>query len=144
MGRERITKGDHATGVISTDISQGKLEALMDGVAAAAAFDRLPSRCRSVGMLGFLAKYWEFGEIKIGTVKRNMRGEYTAWIIEVIGNVCACASDLKRDGHDVAIEGLNSISIIPPGSEELSAMKFRIGLINLRKRLQEHYPNLSL
>lgn len=89
-------------------------------------------------------RYWKLGASKKGTVKRMRRGEYNGVIYEVSGNVCACAGEMRRRGHDVAIESLHSISIIPPGSKELGAAAFEYGVERLQKRLQKRYPGIGL
>ena len=72
------------------------------------------------------------------------RGEYNGVFYDVFGNVCACAGEMRRRGHDVAIESLHSISIIPPGSKELGAAEFQHGVEMLQKRLQKRYPGIGL
>lgn len=72
------------------------------------------------------------------------RGEYRGIIFEVFGNVCACAEEMRRRGHDVGIESLHSISVVPPGSKELGALAFQQGIEKLQKRLQKRYPGIGL
>jgi len=90
------------------------------------------------------SRYWKLMTSRKGTVKRMRRGEYNGIIYEVSGNVCACAGEMKRRGHDVGIESLHSISIVAPGEKELGAMKFEYEVEKLRKKLQKRYPGIGL
>lgn len=89
-------------------------------------------------------RYWKLGASRKGQVKRMRRGEYNGIIFEVSGNVCACAGEMKRRGHDVAIESLHSISLIPQGAKELGAAAFEYGVERLQKRLRKRYPGIGL